>query len=219
VQIFDAHHHLWDLNLHHYPWLADRERAAAGGYEAICNSYLLADFLADADPLDVVGSVHIQAEIDRPLTIRETEWLQGIADCEGMGLPSAIVGYVDLSAPDAESQIEKHLSYPNFRGIRQILNRHSDPKLNSAAIDYLSHEGWLANFALLAKHELTFDLQIYYQQIPDAIALARRQHRRQGLWNRDGRCRLDRRRPAGDLQRGRWGFRRRAHDAGQQLPR
>lgn len=118
--------------------------------------------------------MHVEAEIDRPLTTVETAWLQEVADSGPTGIPHAIVAYADLSQPDVEETLQAHSRYANLRGIRQILNRHPDPRLNLAPHDYLRDPTWIAQFGLLGRYGLSFDLQIYYQQAVDAVALARR---------------------------------------------
>ena len=40
--------------------------------------------------------------------------------------------------------------------------------------DFMQDETWCANYGLLERHNLSFDLQIFYQQVPDAIRLAQR---------------------------------------------
>jgi predicted TIM-barrel fold metal-dependent hydrolase len=174
MQIIDAHHHLWDLGRYRYPWLAHGGRAAFGDYSRICRNYLVDDFLADVGELELIGSVHVQAEIDRSLSTDETAWLQEVADSGVTGIPHAIVAYADLSQPDAEKTLQAHSRFANLRGIRQILSRHSDPQLNSAPRDYLRDPTWVAQFGILQRFGLSFDLQIYYQQAADAVALARR---------------------------------------------
>jgi predicted TIM-barrel fold metal-dependent hydrolase len=91
MQIIDAHHHLWDLDRHRYPWLRPQTPHPGGDLTPICQSYRLEDFLADAAGLELVKSVHLQAEIDRSDPVAETAWLQAIADAPGSrGFPHGI---------------------------------------------------------------------------------------------------------------------------------
>lgn len=176
MRIVDAHHHLWDRDLHPYPWLAKPVQSPAiGDTTPLCRNYLLADFLADARGLDLAKSVHLQAEIAPELAVEETRWLQSIADTPGSrGFPHAIVAFADLAAPDVDRVLEAHGEFANMRGIRQILNRHSDPALNAASADYLNDPAWQQGYARLAKHGYSFDLQLYWPQMADAAALAKR---------------------------------------------
>ena len=88
------------------------------------------------------------------------------------GHPLAIVGFADLTAESAEDVIERHRAASrSFRGVRQILSRLEDrPEISFAGLDYLKHKGWRKRFALLAEHDLSFDLQCYPEQMSEAAA-------------------------------------------------
>ena len=108
LRIVDAHHHLWDLSANYYPWLTDRiTERVCGDYAAIRRDYRLADFRRDAAGLNLVKSVHVQAEHDPRDPVREIRWLQAIADDpDSDGFPHAVVAYADLAAPDIEAILE-----------------------------------------------------------------------------------------------------------------
>lgn len=116
----DAHHHLWDLERHRYAWLEGEgwpeETAVLGDYSAIRHSYLVEAYLADGRPANLVKSVHVQADWSGGDPVDETRWLQSVAD--RTGFPHAIVAHADLAAPGAGTQLERHLAFPNVRGIR-----------------------------------------------------------------------------------------------------
>ncbi len=175
--IVDAHHHLWDLRANYYPWLTDRVGPRMyGDYKAIRRDYRMAEFRVDIGSLPVRKSVHVQAEHDAADPVRETRWLQGVAEAQGSGgFPHAIVAYVDLSAPanEVEAMLAAHCASPNVRGIRQMLHQILVPGMGHS-IDYLDDVRWCANLALLAAHRLSFDLQILPVQATAAAALADR---------------------------------------------
>jgi len=173
MQIIDAHHHLWDLERHHYPWLANPAPHPAGDLEPIRQSYRLADFLEDARNQDLAKSVHLQAAMAGPL--EETAWLQSLADDPaGRGFPHAIVAFADLAEPGVEAVIERHCRYPNVRGIRFMVNFIEGEPLYcmTGRGDWLRDPQWRRGYALLEKFRLSFDLQVYWQQMADAAALA-----------------------------------------------
>jgi predicted TIM-barrel fold metal-dependent hydrolase len=176
MQIIDAHHHLWDLERHDYPWLRPETQHPAGDLTPICQSYRLDDFLFDAAGLGLVKSVHLQAEVGRYDTVAETAWLQAVADApDSLGFPHGIVAFADLADPDVEATLERHCRYANMRGIRYILNHEAGEPLYCATErgDWLRDRQWREGFALLGKHGLSFDLQIFWQQMADALDLAR----------------------------------------------
>lgn len=198
MQIIDAHHHLWDLERHDYPWLTPETRHPAGDLTPICQSYRLEHFRADAAGFDLVASVHLQAAMADP--VQETAWLQSLADApDSGGFPHAIVAYADLADPAAEQVLQRHCEHPNVRGIRFMLNHLPDDPLYCMTDrpDWLTDPGWQRGFALLEKYHLSFDLQIYPHQMPDAAALAARHPGIQLLLDHTG---LPIRRDAGYLE-------------------
>jgi predicted TIM-barrel fold metal-dependent hydrolase len=175
MKIADAHHHLWDLEANRYPWLKPETRHPAGDLTPICKSYLLADFLEDARNQQLAKSVHVQAEIDRADAVLETAWLQRVADePNSRGFPHAIVAFADLADPNVEALLEAHVRYPNVRGIRHLLIYEAGAPLYCATArgDWLTDRGWRQGYALLEKYRLSFDLQIFWQQMADAADLA-----------------------------------------------
>jgi predicted TIM-barrel fold metal-dependent hydrolase len=88
-------------------------------------------------------------------------------------MPDGIVAAVDLSRPDAAGTLAAHAAFANTRGVRQILNVHSNPLYNYVQRDFLRDETWRANFSLLERFGLSFDLQLYPSQMQEAAALAR----------------------------------------------
>lgn len=178
MQVVDAHMHFWDLDTHHYPWLAEPGTSFVGDARLLKHNYLPADFLRDAGDIEVVKAVHVEANHDPRDPVEETRWLQSLADAgqevAGMTrrLPDAIVAAADLAAPDAAEVLAAHARYANARGIRQILNRHPNPLYNYVARDYLRDETWRKHFGLLARYGFSFDLQLYPAQMKEAAQLA-----------------------------------------------
>lgn len=173
MQVVDPHIHLWDLEANRYPWLERPAAIFTGDYSPIAKTHRLEHFLADAAPVEVLKVVHVDAGHDPADPVRETRWLQGVADePDSRGMPNAIVAGIDLSRPDAEATLEAHATAPNLRGVRQILNVHSDPRLDYVGRHYMAEEEWVANFGLLARRDLSFDLQLYPSQMVTAAALA-----------------------------------------------
>lgn len=174
MRIVDAHHHLWNRSLFHYPWLATPVVSGLVGDTArLCRNYLLPDFRADMAGLEVVRSVHLQAEIAHELAVEETRWLQAVADSpDSGGFPHGIVAFADLSDPDVDRTLEAHAAFPNTRGIRHIVNRHPNIAVSFTDRDYLNDDGWRRGFARLKSHGLSFDLQLYAGQMADGAAVA-----------------------------------------------
>lgn len=172
MQKIDPHHHLWDLSSQMYSWLtAPVENNFLGNYQNIKKNYLLADYLRDCANQQIVKSVHIQAGYNRAHSVDETKWLQGMADQHGF--PHGIVAYANLASTNVEEILKAHCQYPNMRGIRQCLNWHTDPYYKDCEENFIDQIQWQKGYALLEKYNLSFDMQIYPDQMMSALALAK----------------------------------------------
>lgn len=173
MQVVDPHVHFWDLDTHHYPWLANPGVSFVGDARALRFNYLPADLLREAGDIDVLKVVHVEANHDPADPVEETRWLQALADAgTARAFPDAIVAAADLSAPNAQALLEAHTAFPRTRGIRQILNVHADPLYDYVGRHYMRDATWRSHFALLARYGLSFDLQLYPSQMQEAAALA-----------------------------------------------
>src|SRR4051812_25036187 len=96
IPFVDAHIHLWDLSRIKYPWLAPpfSDEGPNGSVEPIAHNYLVDDYRKDASGWPVAGAVHIDSGADPAFALAETEWLEQVADAEG--LPSGIVAFAPL---------------------------------------------------------------------------------------------------------------------------
>ena len=173
VPFVDAHVHLWDLGHIRYPWLTPPfADGPAGKTQAIAVNYGLEQYLADAAKWDVRGMVHVDAGADPADALKETGWLQAMADRRGM--PNAIIAFAALNDPGLERLLASHAAHPNVRGIRHIANWHLDPVRSYTGRDFTQDADWQAGFGLLRKYGLSFDCQIYPGQFDGFAALAAR---------------------------------------------
>ncbi len=173
IEIIDAHHHLWDLAANYYPWLTDRvTKRVCGEYSAIRKDYLIDDYFNDASQVNLVKSIHVQAVCEDP--IAETKWLTKVAeDPKSNGFPQGIVAYADFSKDNIQEVLEKHVAYDRVVGIRQMLHEAKSGG-SSEEPSLLENPVWWKNFFLMDQFDLSFDLQIYYQQFPLAESLLKK---------------------------------------------
>ena len=181
MRIVDAHHHLWDPVSNAsgiaYSWLRDIGAPKPfGDPTPIQRDYGADEFRAELSgdgegAHEVVASVHVQADGGLPDPVAETAWLDRVA--EGHGRPDAIVGFVDLSAPDSLETIERHVAASSrFRGVRQIIARTEGlPAISFAPRELLDDPAWREAYAALAEHDLSFDLQLHPAQMARAAEL------------------------------------------------
>lgn len=174
LRVVDPHIHLWNREKLHYPWMAHAGGNFMGPCEAILKTHEVADFLADAQGVEVLKVVHVDAAHDPSEPLKETQWLQSLADAPGgPGLPQAIVAYADLSLPEVERLLAAHAEHRHVRGIRQTLNVHPNPTYDYVGRHFMREPQWRRGFALLARYRLSFDLQLYPSQMTEAAELAR----------------------------------------------
>ncbi|WP_342249858.1 amidohydrolase family protein [Sphingomonas sp. OTU376] len=167
----DPHVHLWNLSHIRYPWLMPpfSDDGPNGSVEPIASDYGLDEYLVDAGDWDVRGIVHIDAGAHPDDALRETEWLQAMADARG--LPNGIVAFAALESPTLEGLLGAHVAHPNVRGIRHIVNWHADPQRSYSPADITTSDAWMRGFGLLAKYDLSFDLQAYPGQFAHLAGL------------------------------------------------
>jgi predicted TIM-barrel fold metal-dependent hydrolase len=170
LEVVDPHIHLWDLSTGLYPGLEKPSKGFSGDNTAIAKTYRVDDFLRDAGEIDVVKAVHVEAFPTDALA--EARHVQAMADTSASHLPQGIVAHADLSHPDIGRLLEALAQVKNVRGIRQVINRHANPVFNYVARDFLDEPAWHEGFALLKRHHLSFDLQLYPHQMEQASQLA-----------------------------------------------
>lgn len=166
----DTHVHFHDMKdpQLHYSWLLPDEPddPDMGNYDAIrAQRYWADDFIGETRFQNIDRVIHVQAAtgIDDP--VEETKWLQAFR--ERLGVPHGIVGYADLSAPDAREMLQRHLdASPVFRGVRDL--RYDD---------YLGEESWQAGFAALGELGLVCCDDPLLEHVPAAVRVAERHPR------------------------------------------
>ena len=98
------------------------------------------------------------------------KWLQAVADKHGF--PHGIVCNTDLADPNAESTLKAQKQFPNLRGVRQMLYWDTETVRQGAARpDFCNDPNFRRGFALLEKHDLHFELQVYAGQAAYAVEL------------------------------------------------
>lgn len=165
LPFIDTHVHYWDLRdpVLRYDWLAPEwVHPVLGNIDGIkVQRYMAEDFIAETRFQNVAKAIHVQAAIGIADPVAETRWLQEQADATGF--PHGIVAHCDLAAPGAQEVIERHLEYPNLRGIRDF-----------GQGDYLADSAWQRGYGLLAQHDLAFCLDPTLETMGKARALADR---------------------------------------------
>jgi predicted TIM-barrel fold metal-dependent hydrolase len=173
TEIFDAHHHLWDLGgTIHYPWLQDRYNAEffLGDYHALRRNFLPDDLRAAYRHWNLTGSVHVEAERSRREQVAETQWLTELS--AAAGLPSLIVGHVYFTQPDRDEVLAGHAAYPLMRGIRSkpIIAASPGQSVRGQA-GTLQDPVFAEGLAALQRHHLSWDLRVPFWHLQEAADL------------------------------------------------
>ena len=162
-EFVDSHHHLWDLEALYYGWLTDKpfEGHPSGDYSAIKKNYLASDLKSDGSSVNLIKSVHIETADGETDPVRETAWLQSVADEHG--LPNGIISRADLMSDEAAAELERQMEYANFRGVRM---------LSFFGLDFLDSPDFRRGFNELQKRDLIYDMDAGWPQMGKAYDLA-----------------------------------------------
>jgi predicted TIM-barrel fold metal-dependent hydrolase len=163
IPFVDTHFHLHDLKRPElrYSWLErDAVHGFLGNIDALkAQHYWIEDYIAEIRFSNVPKAIHVQAALGTPDPVNETKWLQAFAD--RCGYPHGIVAECHLADPDAEAVLERHMQYPNVRGIRDFGNGR-----------YLVDSAWRAGFKFLGRHNLVSCIDTRIEFLDDLLDLA-----------------------------------------------
>lgn len=168
LSLIDTHHHFLDPEAHHYPWLdpgAPLHRY--GDHSALNRPYLPADYRRDTAGVDLLGSVHVEAEWDPRDPVGEMRFIASLR--EQCGLPSVAVGQAWLHQADAAGTLEQLAAFDFVRGVRQ------KPRANAApggAPGGMTDAAWREGYALLEPLGLHYELQTPWWHLAEAARVA-----------------------------------------------
>jgi predicted TIM-barrel fold metal-dependent hydrolase len=198
VRIVDPHIHQWDpfttpkevsgpaRLVRRLPFLRPvlltlfprRDREFVGDPTHVINSYLPADYRADAGDLPVEAVVHVEAgwaDHSPEGTAGETAWLTTLPfGVEGPAL-GAVVCHADPRDPDVGQVLDRNLAAsPLLRGVRCSAAHHPDPGVRDWNDEgLLASADFLRGFAAVAERGLSFEAWVYSHQLPEVVGLAR----------------------------------------------
>jgi predicted TIM-barrel fold metal-dependent hydrolase len=179
LAIIDAHHHLWQLDRGHYPWLQDAYRPAGfflGDYQALRRDYLPAQYRRDTQGdgdncVTVLATVHVEAERDRAEAVAETAWLHAPGWPRGMA--AAVVAYAPFGTPGCAALLARQAGYARVRGIRckpLTASQPGEPVAGKAGS--MQDQAWLDDLACLPRHGLSWDLRVPFWHLCEAAQVA-----------------------------------------------
>jgi len=155
MQIVDTHQHLWDPELFRYSWLQS--------VPSLNRAFRMPDYLEATKGLNVVKSVHLEADVDETFMLDETRYLLALADQPD----NPLAGIVACGRPEKEDfrpYLDQIAGHPKLKGIRRVL--HTQPDEVGQGRTFIQNIGSLENYGL------SFDLCVLARQLPIAINLA-----------------------------------------------
>lgn len=174
--VIDAHHHFWEPSLGRQPWLRPGADIGFryGPYEAIKQDYLPDDIRSDAAGagIDLVGTVTMETEWELDDPVGEMVYTAGIA--EEHGLPHAAVAHAVLRDPRVGETLEQLAQIPLVRGVRNKPGQAESPAGAGDSPSLLTDPEWQRGFALLGAHGMSFDLQVAWWHLHEAVPLLER---------------------------------------------
>ncbi len=154
----DSHHHLWDLQAVHYPWLMEFGKPRFfGDPTPIQRDYLLEEHRAISHNNGFVASVHIQVGAEDGLA--EARWVDQVA-LANPEWPMVQVAFCDLTASDRENQLDQFQALKSVVGMRQIVGRSPEEDTKNGTNALIADPEFKAGLHSLASRGLSFDLQL-----------------------------------------------------------
>lgn len=156
MQIIDTHQHLWDLQRFAYSWCQT--------IPPLNRSFLMPDYLAAVEGLNLEQSVHLEADVDEPYLLDETKYILALAE-----QANPLTGVVAAGRPehaDFPAYLARLAGPPHLKGVRRVLHTQPD--------DLARQPLFIEHVQLLADYDLSFDICMLAHQLPAAINLIER---------------------------------------------
>lgn len=156
MQIIDTHQHLWDLDKLPYSWTANQPK--------LNRSFRINDYLEATQGIEIIKSVHVEADIDEAFIPDETRYILELSERDD----NPLSGVVASGRPEHDNfreYVREFAAHPNLKGIRRLLQ--SEPDELSMTTTFTE------NIRSLEEFGLSFDICVRDHQLPVAIRLVK----------------------------------------------
>jgi len=154
--IVDTHHHLWDLDHFHLPWL--------GESGPLARSFVMEDYLAATQGLNVVQTVYMEVDVEPSQQVAEAEYVLDLCQRNDNPMVAAVISGRPASGV-FESYIRRFADSPYIKGVRQVLHTANTPP------GYCLSTEFVHGIRLLGKLGLSFDLCMRSKELADGEKL------------------------------------------------
>lgn len=149
----DAHQHFWYYNPIKHDWIND-------DMAIIQKDFLPKDLLEVYAKNGIDGCIAVQADQAEG----ETEFLLTLA--EEYDFIKAVVGWVDLCAPNIEERLTYFSHFPKLKGFRHIVQAEPDPQ-------FMLQQSFQHGISCLQQYNFTYDILIFPTQLEAALQLVK----------------------------------------------
>lgn len=153
AMLIDAHQHFWRIGRNGHEW-------PTPDLTGLYRDFGPNELLEASQGLGLTGSIVVQSQPNE----LDTDWLLALVKNEPLVL--GVVGWVDLSAPNAPSRLANLARQPKFKGVRPMLQSLPDP-------DWIARPALAPALDALEALELSLDALVYTRQLPAVLAVAR----------------------------------------------
>ena len=150
----DAHQHFWQYNSAEYDWIDEQM------------SLLRRDFLpADLQPLLLENAISGCVAVQARQSLEETHWLLSLAQQHQQIL--GVVGWIDLSSEQLQSQLDSLQGNPWLKGFRHVLQ-------GEAELDFMLQPAFIRGIECLAERGYSYDILVHAGQLPQVCELVKK---------------------------------------------
>jgi L-fuconolactonase len=147
----DSHQHFWRYDRQNQAWI-DESMAV------LRRDFMPPELLLELTRAGFDGSVAVQAA----QSLAETRFLLALS--EAHAFIRGVVGWVDLRAAELAGTLESLAAHQRFKGVRHIVQ--DEPP------GFLADTAFRTGVASLARFDLSYDILVYAQQLPEVIDFA-----------------------------------------------
>ena len=143
--MIDSHQHFWQVGRFDYPWMTSN-------LGILYRDYLPNDLISILSDNHVDKTILVQASN----SVAESRWLLELASTNSF--IAGVVGWVDLTSPDINTQLDELCADPKFKGVRHLVE--SEP-----SDDWLVQPAVLKGLRQLSTRGLSYDLLVHTRHL------------------------------------------------------